>query len=174
MTAVNVLVIVGRPADSVDREVARFAADSSADEIAVTVFDNLAELPRYSETLERQRAPRSVQALRAAAAQADAVLIVTSYQARIHSVVHNGIDWLTRRWDEGALHDKPLAVIGPAAARYSGVWSRQTDESASGGRSRVIEPITVSDLHEAIKTLADEVRAGDAVNWASSARLKFG
>lgn len=174
MTAISVLVIVGRPADSIDREVARSAADSSADGITVTVFDNLAELPCYSETLERRRAPRSVQALRTAAAQADAVLIVTSYQARIHAVVHNGIDWLTRRWDQGALNDKPLAVIGRAAACYSGVWSRQTDESASGGRSCVIEPITVSDLREVIKMLADEVRAGDAVTWASSARLKSG
>lgn len=169
MTGINVLVIVGRALDSVDRELARSAADSSVDRITVTVFDSLADLPTYRATLERNSTPHCVVALRAAATQADAVLIVTSYQARIHAMVHNGIDWLTRRWDQCALHDKPLAVIGRAAACYSGVWSHQTHDSASVAGSRVIEPITVSDLREAIKKLACEVRAGDTLNSASSA-----
>jgi hypothetical protein len=26
--------------------------------------------------------------------------------------VHNSIDWLAMRWNHGALHGKPLAVIG--------------------------------------------------------------
>jgi NAD(P)H-dependent FMN reductase len=26
--------------------------------------------------------------------------------------VHNAIDWLAMRWNHGALHGKPLAVIG--------------------------------------------------------------
>jgi NAD(P)H-dependent FMN reductase len=174
MTDVNVLIIVGRPADSVDRELAGSGADSSVDGMTVTLFDSLTDLPRYSETLERRGAPRSVEALRTAATQADAVLIVTSHHMRIHAVVHNGIDWLTRRWNQGDLHDKPLAVIGRAAACYSGVWSRQTDDSASIAGSRIIEPIAVSNLREAIKKLACDVRACGALNSASPARLQFG
>ena len=27
-------------------------------------------------------------------------------------MAQNAIDWLTRRWRRGALHDKPLPVIG--------------------------------------------------------------
>jgi NAD(P)H-dependent FMN reductase len=174
MTDINVLIIAGRPADSVNRGLAKSAADSSGDGIAVTLFDSLSDLPRYSETLERRGAPRSVEALRTAATQADAVLIVTTCQVRIHAVVHNGIDWLTRRWDQGDLHDKPLAVIGRASGCYSGVWSRQTDDTAGIAGSRVIEPITVPNLGEAIKKLAGEVHAGDALDPASSARLQFG
>ena len=62
-----------------------------------------------------------------AAAEADAVLVITSYRGRVPSMAHNAIDWLTRRWRHGALHDKPLAVIGRSAGCYSGVWSRQVE-----------------------------------------------
>jgi NAD(P)H-dependent FMN reductase len=105
--------------------------------------------------------PGSVEDLRRAAAEADAVLIVTTYRGRVPAVVHNAIDWLTCRWDQAALHDKPLAVIGRASGRYSGVWSRQTDDADTSARPRIIESITVPNLHEAIKKLASEVHVGD-------------
>jgi hypothetical protein len=50
-------------------------------------------------------------------------------------------------------------MIGRAAACYSGVWSRQTGDSAGIAGFRVIEPIVVSNLREGIKRLACEVRA---------------
>jgi NAD(P)H-dependent FMN reductase len=174
MTDINVLIIVGLGAGSVNRELAEVAADSSADEIALKIFDNLTDLPRYSESFERRETPSSVEALRTAAAEADVVLIVTTYRGRVPAVVNNAIDWLTRRWDQAALHDKPLAVIGRAADCYSGVWSHQAADADGISGSRVIESITVSTLREAIKKLACEVHAGDASNSASPARLQFG
>jgi NAD(P)H-dependent FMN reductase len=47
-------------------------------------------------------------------------------------MAHNAIDWLTRRWRYGALHDKPLAVIGRSAGRYTGGWSRQVEDTRGG------------------------------------------
>ena len=44
MTDINVLMIVGLHAASVDRELANVAADSSADGIALHVFDSLTDL----------------------------------------------------------------------------------------------------------------------------------
>ena len=105
------LIIVGLGAGSLARELAEVAADGSADEIALKIFDNLTDLPRYSESFEKRGTPSSVEALRTVAAQADVVLIVTTYRGRVPAVVNNAIDWLTRRWDQAALHDKPLAVI---------------------------------------------------------------
>jgi NAD(P)H-dependent FMN reductase len=162
MTDINVLIIVGLRAASVDRELAKVAADGPADGIALNRFDSLTELPRYRETFEDLETPSSVGDLRRAAAEADAVLIVTTYHGRVPTVVHNAIDWLTRRWDQAALHDKPLAVIGRASGCYSGVWSHQTEDADRIAGPRVIESITVSDLAEAVKKLAGEVRAGDA------------
>jgi NAD(P)H-dependent FMN reductase len=114
MTDINVLIIVGLRAGSVSRELAEVAADGSGSGIALKMFDNLAELPLCSEEFEDPGMQGSVGALRTAAAEADAVLIVTTYRGRVPAAVHNAIDWLTRRWDRAALHDKPLAVIGRA------------------------------------------------------------
>jgi NAD(P)H-dependent FMN reductase len=161
MTDIKVLIIIGLRAGSVDRELAEVGADSSADGIALKMFDNLTDLPRYSEAFERRDTPSSVGALRTVAAEADAVLIVTTYRGRVPAVVNNAIDWLTRRWDQAALHDKPLAVIGRASGCYSGVWSHQTEDADRTAGPRVIESITVSDLAEAIKKLACEVHASD-------------
>jgi hypothetical protein len=135
---------------------------SSPDDVLVHVFNDLADLPRYNEALETNGTPEAVVALRAAAADADAVLVVTSYRGRVPAMVHSAIDWLTRRWGQGALHDKPLAVIGPAARCYSGVWSRQGEDTRGGLAPRVIEPLTVPDLREAVNKLADEVHGGSA------------
>ena len=160
MTDINVLIIVGLRAGSVHRALAKVAADSAADGITLNTFDSLSDLPWYSETLEKHRTPSSVEALRRAAAEAHAVLIVTNYHGRVPAVVHNAIDWLTRRWDQGALHDKPLAVIGRAAGCYSGVWSHQAEDADGIAGPRVIESITVPTLREAIKKLTCEVHAG--------------
>jgi len=169
MTDIKVLTIVGLRAGSVIRELAKVEADCSADGIALNLFDSLSDLPRYSETLEGRATPGSVGALRTAAAEADAVLIVTTYHGRVPAAVHNAIDWLTRRWDQAALHDKPLAVIGRASGCYSGVWSHQTQDADRIAGPRVIDSITVSTLREAIKKLVGEVHAGSEPSWVVSA-----
>ena len=159
---INVLVLVGLPAGPVNRTLSRHAIDSSPDGVLVNVFDDLARLPRYNEALETQGTPDPVVALRKAATEADAVLVVTSYRGRIPSMAHCAIDWLTRRWRHGALHDKPLAVIGRSAGCYSGVWSRQVEETRGGLGPRVVEPLTVPTLRDAVKMLADDVHGGSA------------
>jgi hypothetical protein len=157
-----VLVLVGLPAGPISRALSRHALDSSPDGVMVHVFDDLARLPRYSEALETHGTPDAVVALRLAASEADAVLFVTSYRGRVPSMVHSAIDWLTRRWRHGALHDKPLAVVGRSTGCYAGVWSRQVEDTRGGLGPRVIEPLTVPTLREAVKKLADEVHGGSA------------
>jgi len=157
---ITVLVLVGLPAGSVNRAVSRHVIDGSPDGVMVHVFDDLVRLPRYNEALETDGTPDAVVALRSAAREADAVLVVTSYRGRIPSMAHSAIDWLTRRWRPGALHNKPIAVIGRSTGCYSGVWSRQIEDSHGGLGPRVIEPLTVQTLREAVKKLVDEVHGG--------------
>jgi hypothetical protein len=159
---ISVLVLVGLPAGPINRALSRHAIDSSPDGVLVNVFNDLARLPRYSEALETRGKPDAAVDLRLAAAEADAVLVVTSYRGRVPSMAHSAIDWLTRRWRHGALHDKPLAVVGRSTGCYSGVWSRQVEDSHGGLGPRVIEPLTVLTLREAVKKLADEVHGGSA------------
>jgi NAD(P)H-dependent FMN reductase len=159
---VNVLVLVGLPAGPVNRALSRLAIDSSPNGVVVNVFNDLMGLPRYNEALENRGTPDTVLALRAAATEADAVLVVTSYRGRVPSVANSAIDWLTRRWRHGALHDKPLAVVGRSTGCYSGVWSRQIEGAQCGLGARVIEPLEVPTLGDVIKKLADEVPGGSA------------
>jgi NAD(P)H-dependent FMN reductase len=159
---INVLVLVGIPAGPVNRALSRHAIDSSPDGILVNVFSDLSGLPRYREDLESWGKPDAVVDLRLAAAEADAVLVLTSHRGLVPSMAHNAIDWLTRRWRHGGLHEKPLAVVGPSAGSYSGVWSRQIEDTRGGLGTRVIEPLTVPTLCEVVKKLADEARGGSA------------
>src|SRR3954449_2091070 len=80
---ITVLVLVGLPAGPVNRAMSRHAIDSSPDGVMVHVFDDLARLPRYSDALETDETPDAVVALRAAASEADAVLVITSYRGRV-------------------------------------------------------------------------------------------
>jgi NAD(P)H-dependent FMN reductase len=156
LTGTTVLAI-RIPTIAISRELAHAAALSSPNGITLNVFDGLAYLPSYCEALENQPLPRAAAALRKAASDAHAAIILTHYYGYIPAIVHNAIDWLTRRSNHSALHDKPLAVIGPTEDGYSGVWSRHhTEKSRHIAGARVIEPITVTTLHEAVTKLAEQ------------------
>src|SRR5271156_2392207 len=162
----------GIPTDAVSRGLTHAAALSSPNGITLNVFDSLDHLPCYRETRETQRLPRPVAALRTAAIEAHATIVLTHYYGHIPATVHNAIDWLTRRWNHSALHDKPLAVIGPTEVGYSGVWSRhQTEESQRIPGASIIEPITVTTLHEAVTKLAEQANITRATRADTGTRL---
>jgi NAD(P)H-dependent FMN reductase len=163
VTSTRVLVIPGISTSVVSHGLTDAAALGSPNGITLNVFDSLDNLPCYSETLEK-RLPRPVAALRDAAIEAHAAIVLTHYYGHIPAMVHNAIDWLTRRWNHSALHHKPLAVIGPTEGGYSGVWSRhQTEESGRIAETLVIEPITVTTLHEAVAKLAEQANITRAI-----------
>jgi NAD(P)H-dependent FMN reductase len=157
VTSTTVLVIAGISTRMVSHGLIDAAALGSLNGIALNVFDQLAQVPPYSEASENEVLPRPVDALRTAASEANAALILTTYNGQITAPIHNVIDWLTRRCDHSALHDKPLAVIGPTKDLYSGVWScRQIEESGRVAETLVIEPFTVTTLCEAVMKLAEQ------------------
>jgi NAD(P)H-dependent FMN reductase len=152
---INVLVVVGLPAGPVNRALSRHVTDSSPDGVLVNVFSDVSHLPRYREAIDTGGKPEAVVDLRLAAAEADAVLVVTSYRGRVPSLARNVIDWLTCRWRGGALRGKPLAVVGGSAGCYSGVWLPQIEHARGGLGARVIEPFTAPTLHDVVRKLAD-------------------
>jgi NAD(P)H-dependent FMN reductase len=163
-TGTTVLIIAGISDGAVSRGLIHAGALSSPNGITLNVFDRLDYLPCYSETLETQRLPHPVTALRDAAIEAHAAMVLTHYYGHIPAMVHNAIDWLTRRWNHSALHDKPLAIIGPTQDGYSGVWSRhQTEEPQRIPGTRVIEPVTVTTLHEAVTKLVEQANLARAM-----------
>ncbi len=147
MAGIAVLALVGslRTA-SINRQLAELAAQSAPDGVTVVVYDGLGDLPFYNEDIDTADAPAAVSALRTAAAGADAALVVTpEYNGSIPGVLKNAIDWLSRPWGDGALKDKPLAVIGTALGRYGGAWAHdETRKSFGIAGARVVESISLS------------------------------
>ena len=148
MPDIKVLTLVGSlRAASLNRQIAELAVDVAPDGVSVTIFDHLGELPFYNEDIDNEAdVPASVTALRAIAAEADATLVVTpEYNGSIPAVIKNAIDWLSRPFGDGALKDKPLAVIGGSFGRYGGVWAHdETRKSFGVAGPRVVESIKLS------------------------------
>ncbi|WP_443987207.1 NAD(P)H-dependent oxidoreductase, partial [Mycobacterium marinum] len=120
---IKVLALVGSlRVASINRQIAQLAADVAPDGVSVTVFEGLGDLPFYNEDIDTpDQVPAPVSALREVASQSDAALVVTpEYNGSIPAVIKNAIDWLSRPFGDGALKDKPLAVIGGAFGRYGG------------------------------------------------------
>ncbi len=144
---VNVLVLVGSlRAQSVNRQLAEVAIANAPAGVRLQLFDRLGDLPFYNEDIDIDPAPEAVQALRDAAAEADAVLVVTpEYNGSIPGVLKNAIDWVSRPYGNGALKGKPAAVIGAALGQYGGVWGHEETRKSFGiAGPRVVESISLS------------------------------
>jgi NAD(P)H-dependent FMN reductase len=150
---IKVLALVGSlRAASINRRIAELAAVVAPDDVTVTVFEGLGELPFYNDEIDPavavdvQHAPAPVEALRAAAAAADAALVVTpEYNGSYPAVIKNAIDWLSRPFGDGALKDKPLAVIGGSFGQYGGVWAHDDTRKSFGiAGARVVEALKLS------------------------------
>ncbi|MDT5150478.1 MAG: hypothetical protein QOI01_2211 [Mycobacterium sp.] len=147
----KVLVLVGSlRAASVNRQLAEVAIEAAPDGVTLQLFDRLGELPFYNEDIdgdpEDGGVPEPVQALRLAAAEADAALVVTpEYNGSIPGVLKNAIDWLSRPFGDSALKDKPLAVVGTSLGQFGGVWAHdETRKSFGIAGPRVVEDVKLS------------------------------
>lgn len=143
----KVLVLVGSlRAASVNRQIAELAVEQAPDGVTLEIFDRLGELPFYNEDIDTADVAEPVAALRAAAAEADAALVVTpEYNGSIPGVLKNAIDWLSRPFGNSALKDKPLAVVGAALGQYGGVWAHdETRKSFGVAGPRVVEDLKLS------------------------------
>ena len=147
MADVKILALVGSlRAGSINRQLAELAAETAPEGVAVTVYDGLGDLPFYNEDIDNEKVPASVVALREAAGEADAALVVTpEYNGSIPGVLKNAIDWLSRPFGNSALKGKPAAVIGGSFGQYGGVWAHdETRKSFGIAGPRVVEDLTLS------------------------------
>jgi NAD(P)H-dependent FMN reductase len=152
MSDTKVLVLLGSlRAASVNRQLVELAIKTAPDGVSLELFDRLGELPFYNEDIDNDEVAEPVVALREAAAQADATLVVTpEYNGSIPGVLKNAIDWLSRPFGNSALKDKPLAVVGSAHGRYGGVWAHDETRKSFG----IAGPRVVEDLKLSVQTTA--------------------
>jgi NAD(P)H-dependent FMN reductase len=149
---VTVLVLVGSlRAASINRQLAELAVETAPAGLNLQLFDRLGELPFYNEDIDNDSVDESVVGLRAAAADADAALVITpEYNGSIPGVLKNAIDWLSRPFGNSALKDKPLAVVGAALGQYGGVWAHDETRKSFG----IAGPRVVEDLKLSVQTTA--------------------
>jgi NAD(P)H-dependent FMN reductase len=152
VAGIRVLALVGSlRAASINRQIAELAASVAPGDVTVTIFEGLGELPFYNEEIDDAMTAGApplapVVALRAAAADADAALVVTPEDnGSIPAVIKNAIDWLSRPFGDGALKGKPLAVIGGSFGQYGGVWAHdETRKSFGIAGARVVDSVKLS------------------------------
>lgn len=147
MSDIKVLVLVGSlRAASINRQLAELAVETAPEGVNLQLFDRLGELPFYNEDIDDEDVAEPVVALRAAAADANATLVVTpEYNGSIPGVLKNAIDWLSRPFGNSALKDKPLAVVGTALGQYGGVWAHvETRKSFGIAGPHVVEELKLS------------------------------
>lgn len=143
----KVLVLVGSlRAASINRQLAELAVESAPAGVTLELFDRLGELPFYNEDIDIDPVAEPVAALREAAGQAEAALVITpEYNGTIPGVLKNAIDWLSRPYGNGALHEKPVAVVGAALGRYGGAWAHdETRKSFGIAGPRIVEDLKLS------------------------------
>ncbi|WP_108471145.1 NADPH-dependent FMN reductase [Rhodanobacter thiooxydans] len=116
--------------DSWNRRLLRAAVAQAPATLQLDVYDALAAVPLFDEDLEQHdpAGPAGVQALRAAIAAADGLVIATpEYNHAIPGVLKNALDWLSRESPAGdVLPEKPMAVLGAS----SGPWGTRLAQAS--------------------------------------------
>lgn len=127
--------------DSYNQALLREAAERLPAGAELVEFDRLGEIPPYDADLEELGAPGSVEALRQAMRDADAVIVATpEYNHSIPGVLKNALDWASRPAGQSALTGTPAAVIGASTGMFGAVWAQAETRKVLGALGgRVVE-----------------------------------
>lgn len=146
--SVKILALVGSlRAGSHNRQLAEAARKHAPADVEVEIFEGLGDVPFYNEDVDTENStPAAALALRTAAEQADALLLLSpEYNGTMSAVLNNAIDWLSRPFGAGALSGKPTAVIGTAFGQYGGVWAQdEARKSAGVAGGHIVEDVKLS------------------------------
>jgi chromate reductase, NAD(P)H dehydrogenase (quinone) len=127
-------------AGSLNAQLLRLAAEELPEGFELELFEGLGEIPPYDQDLE-DVAPVGVDRLKAAIADADAILVATpEYNASILGVLKNAFDWVSRPIAESPIRGKPVAVIGASTSAFGAVWAQRELKKVLGVMSaRVLD-----------------------------------
>lgn len=96
-----------------------------ADGVEFAVYGGLKDVPAYDEDDDVESGPAAVARLRAAIAEADAVLFSTpEYNSSVPGHLKNAIDWVSRPLATNPLRNKPVVVVGASTGMFGAVWAQ--------------------------------------------------
>jgi chromate reductase, NAD(P)H dehydrogenase (quinone) len=135
--------------DSHNTELLRAAATLLPSGVDFELYEGLREIPPFVED-EEFDAPEPVLRLRAAIADADAVLFATpEYNHSIPGALKNALDWVSRPHATNTLRNKPVAVIGASTGMFGAVWAQAELRKVAGALgARVLDrevPVPTAD-----------------------------
>ena len=111
--------------DSQNTLLLRAAAELLPPGVELELYDGLRGVPPYDQDDDVEPAASAVAALRAAVAEADAVIISTpEYNSSVPGALKNALDWASRPMATNAFRSKPVAVIGSSAGMFGAVWAQ--------------------------------------------------
>lgn len=111
--------------DSYNTKLLRVAEELFPSVVEMELWDRLKAVPPYDEEDDVQPAPPAVAALRAAIAEADAILIATpEYNSSVPGQLKNALDWVSRPPATNPLRNKPVAVVGASTGAFGAVWAQ--------------------------------------------------
>ena len=165
----------------------RGAAAVAPDGVDIELFHGLKEIPPYDADDDIPgNPPEPVERLKAALAEADAVLISTpEYNSSIPGVLKNALDWASRPLAESPVRNKPAAVLSSSTSMFGGVWSaaetrkvlgalgaRTLDETVAVPRAdqrlaNGVDAALLEELRTVVDALAAAVEAREAMAVAA-------
>ena len=154
----NVLVLTGSARrESYTRQLGAALAEGLDGALA----PRLTVLPFFDQDLE-PTPPAEVAALRAAVADADALVVVTpEYNGTIPGLLGNAVDWLSRPYGAGALRGKPVVAVAASPGGVGGARAVVSLRTVLGnaGAELLGGPVTVDAVQERLDGGVDELVA---------------
>jgi chromate reductase, NAD(P)H dehydrogenase (quinone) len=148
----NILAISGSlRRDSHNRALLRAAAELLPGDTHLELYERLRSVPPYDQDDDLDPPPAPVETLRAAIADADAVLFATpEYNSSIPGQLKNALDWASRPLGTSVLMNKPVAVIGASTGAFGAVWSQaELRKVLAAAGARVLDAeLSVPHAHE--------------------------
>jgi chromate reductase len=142
--------------DSHNTRLLRAAAEAAAGDVELTIYDGLRDVPPYDQDDDVEPAPEAVAHLRAAIAEADAILIATpEYNHSIPGQLKNALDWASRPFPGSALLNKPAAVIGSSTGSFGAVWAQAELKKVLGATGARVVPAELAVAKSAERFDAD-------------------
>lgn len=141
---------------------------------SIALFD-LTEVPFYNQDLEGEALPASVEALRAAVAEADGVIFAApEYNGSYSALTKNTIDWLSRPMGQGALREKKAMVItatpGPGAGKRV---SEQIVALLGFFGNTVVGTVNAPTIHEKMAADGDVITDAELADQLRTALAAF-
>jgi chromate reductase, NAD(P)H dehydrogenase (quinone) len=116
------------------------ASRLAPENVDVTIFDSLAELPPFNPDLDTDDPPEAVASFRALLQRSDAIFLSSpEYAHGVPGVLKNALDWIV---GSGELVGRPIALVN-ATTRATHAWA-SLQETLTVMSGRVIEDASLT------------------------------